>query len=65
MTDGVLLRECLNDPLLLKYAVVMLDEAHERYAGYNACFDGRHVIIVNALQIIYTTKCGNLMHYPI
>lgn len=29
-TDGALVRECMSDPLLSRYSVVMIDEAHER-----------------------------------
>ena len=34
-TEGILLRECLSDPLLSTYAVVILDEAHERTLNFD------------------------------
>jgi ATP-dependent RNA helicase DHX37/DHR1 len=49
MTDGILLKEIENDFLLSHYAVVVIDEAHERSLNSD--------ILISLLSRIVHARC--------
>lgn len=51
MTEGILIREIMADPLLQDYAVVILDEVHER----NILTDILMGLLKKILRVSYVT----------
>ncbi|KAI9219158.1 putative ATP dependent RNA helicase [Blastocladiella britannica] len=56
-TDGALVRECMADPLLSKYSVIMVDEAHERSTSTDILLGLLKLILVHRsdLRIIVSS----------
>lgn len=50
LTDGCLVRECLTDPDLCAYSILMLDEAHERSINTD--------ILLGLIQRVMKARCG-------
>ena len=58
VTDGILVRECVMDPNLSNYSVVILDEAHERSLNTDILFSLVKKAVLNrkgSLKLIITS----------